>query len=132
MIAPKPSQPVRGLCLLVSPIGNPIRTGKIARKLILQRSHNFDSTIPVAFAPSGKVIDMGHPIPLLAVAFAVRQHEIVTEINGILRPRNEMIDMAAIAPDGAATVEALPVLQIHQHGPSRPQCSPFGTEQELA
>ncbi len=74
---------------------------------------------------------MRHPVALLAVTPAVCQHEVVTEINRVLGPRDEMIDVAAVAPNRLRAVETFPVLQVHQHRPDRSQRVPFRSEQEL-
>lgn len=130
-IPTQPSQPVRSLRLVVSSIRNPVRTGEIARELKLQRSNDIGTIIPIALAPSREVIRMRHPIALLAVAPAICQHEIMPQVNRVLRPRDEMIDMAAITSNPLVAIEAPAVLQIHQHRPDRSQCIPFCAEQEL-
>lgn len=56
---------------------------------------------------------MRYPVPLLPIASAVGQHEIVAEINRVFGPRDEMIDMGAIASNRQRAVEALPLLQVH-------------------
>jgi hypothetical protein len=70
--------------------------------------------LPVALGPSGEVIDMRHPVALLAIASAVRGYEIVTQINRILGPRNEVVDRTAVTPDSPIPIEARAVLQVHK------------------
>jgi hypothetical protein len=84
--------------------------------------------IPIALAPSREMIDMRHPIPLLVVAPAVRQDEVMAQINRVFDPRNEVIDMAAVTSNAIAAVEALAVLQVHQHGPHDSERPPFRAE----
>lgn len=59
------------------------------------------------------MIHMRYPVPLLPIASAVGQHEIMAEINRVFGPRDEMIDMGAIASNRQRAVEALPLLQVH-------------------
>jgi hypothetical protein len=53
----------------------------------------------------------GKEIALLTIALYVSQDEVVTQINGIFRPRDEMVDLALVA-EGLVAVEACVFLDL--------------------
>jgi hypothetical protein len=80
---------------------------------VLQRNYDVAAVIPIALVPSGEMMHMRHPVPLLSITSVVGQHEIVAQINRVFGPRDEMIDMAAIASNRLRAVEAPPLLQVY-------------------
>jgi len=118
--------------LTVSPISDPVRAFQIAWKRILYRFYDVRTIFAIAFCPSSEMIDMRHSIALLCIASAIGEYKVMTQIDRVLGPRDEMVDMAAIRPDWLRTIEAISTLQFDQDRPYLPKRIPFGSEKELS
>jgi len=59
------------------------------------------------------------PVALLAVAPAIRQHEVVRQIHRVSGPSHEVIYMRRLPTAPAIAVEAPTALEIEEHRPNQ-------------
>jgi hypothetical protein len=85
----------------------------------------------VAFAPALKVVDGGKAISLVAVASAIGQDEVMTEIQCVAGPRDEVIDRD-LPSQAVVAIETSAVLEVPEELPERPKKHAVGAEKELA
>src|SRR5262245_18124203 len=98
----------------VRPSGDRSRSGEIMKEPVgpelgLERLR----VIEIAEGPALHMVIRGEDVGLRFVARPVGEHEVVREVDGISRPRDEMIDVSRV-PEYPPTVEADPVLDVAQ------------------
>lgn len=71
------------------------------------------------------------PVPLPAVAPAIRQHKVVRQIHGVSGPSDKVIYVRGVPNDPAIAVEAATVLKIEQYRPDHGKTVPLAAEQEF-
>jgi hypothetical protein len=75
----------------------------------------------VLFPPRCQVSDRGHPIPLLTIAFATSEHELVRKIGRVPGPGNKMIHFTAARGNPTRAVKTETILQVCQEWPDAKQ-----------
>ena len=65
--------------------------------------------------------DCGYPIPLLTIAFAIGEHQVMRKICRIPGPGNKMMHFAPAGRNPTRAVEAKTILQICQEWPDGKQ-----------
>jgi len=69
------------------------------------------------------------PVAFLAVASAIREHEVVAQVHRIPSPRDEVIDVGCLWRNRCVTVEAPAPLDIEQDGAYDSQGRSLATEE---
>ena len=125
-----PGVRARSFALLVGPPSDRARAFAVVRQRKRGEAlRELARAFHVTALPALEVRGVREEVALLRVAAVVREHEVVAEIDGIARPRDEVID-AARAAQLLAAIEAPPSLVIAQHGAKAVEAGALAAEQE--
>jgi hypothetical protein len=71
------------------------------------------------------------PVSLCAIALAVSKYEIVAEIHGVTRPRDEVVNVGIAGGEHFGAIEAVPTLEFEEHWAHLSQRDALTAEEEF-